>query len=77
MTQSQQPPKLYLDLEGKLGEPLGPLLSRRRATGLSWRRIAMELTARTGIDVTGETLRIWHQGRAPISAGCDTRGSAA
>jgi hypothetical protein len=68
MTQAQ-PPKLYADVEAKLAEPLAALLTQRREQGMSWRRIAVELTARTGIDITGETLRIWHQGRAPVAAG--------
>lgn len=67
MTQAQ-PPKLYADLEAKLGEPLAALIEQRRGQATSWRRIAVELTARTGIDITGETLRVWHQGRAPVAA---------
>lgn len=61
-------PEKYTEIELKLGEPLSDLLGRRRADGLSWRRIAMEITARTQIDIAGETLRVWHQGITPIAA---------
>lgn len=61
-------PKLYIDVEAKLGEPLGALIAQRRNENVAWRRIANEITARTGIDITGETLRLWHQGRPAIAS---------
>lgn len=69
------PPKLYLDIEEKLGEPLGAMLAQRRDAGVPWRRLANEITSRTGIDITGETLRVWYQGRAPVAAG-ESRSAA-
>lgn len=39
--------------------PLGSFVRSRRAAGLSWRRIERDLLDRTGVDVTGETLRTW------------------
>lgn len=32
----------------------------RRTSGLSWRRIAVELHTETGVDVTHESLRNWY-----------------
>lgn len=58
----------YTEIEQKLGSPLAQLVGERRASGISWRKIAVEITARTGVDVTGETLRVWHQG-IPARAG--------
>ena len=52
----------YTEIEQKLGSPLAALVGQRRAEGLSWRKLALEITERTGVDVTGETLRVWHQG---------------
>ena len=69
MTEPPRPPwaTLYTDIETKLGEPLAAYLSQRREQGTSWRRIAVELTVRTGIDVAGETLRLWHRDRTPAA----------
>lgn len=67
MTQTS-PPKLYADVEAELGEPLAQFVARHRASGVSWRRIANAIIDRTGIDITGETLRVWSQGRAPVAA---------
>jgi hypothetical protein len=52
---------LYDTVEAKLGEPLADYVNTRRATdpATSWRRIGLEITARTGIDITGEALRVW------------------
>lgn len=57
------------------------IAARRPQT--SWRRLATEVTLRTGIDVTGETLRRWaldagishRQGRS-MSIPTPTRGDA-
>ncbi len=61
-------PEKYSEIEQKLGQPLAELIAERRSAGVAWRRIAIEITARTGVDVTGETLRIWHHGITPIAA---------
>lgn len=52
---------LYDTVEAKLGEPLDGYVTARRRTEppTSWRRIGVEITARTGIDITGEALRVW------------------
>jgi hypothetical protein len=68
-----QPSKRYLEIEERLGQSLADLIASRRGEGIAWRRIALEVTARTGIDVTGESLRMWFQGREPVA----TRASAA
>jgi hypothetical protein len=62
-------PEKYTEIEQKLGHPLSDLIEPRRREGVAWRRIALEVTARTGIDITGETLRVWHQGLAPRTTG--------
>lgn len=59
----------YTEIEQKLGSSLAQLVGERRAAGISWRKIAVEITARTGVDVTGETLRVWHQGIPARAAG--------
>lgn len=59
----------YSEIEEKLGHPLADLIEPRRSAGVSWRRIALEVFTRTGIDVAGETLRVWHQGLAPRTPG--------
>lgn len=61
------PPKKYADIESKLGGSLADLVATRRGEGVSWRRIALEITARTGIDIAGETVRVWSEGREPIT----------
>lgn len=54
-------PRLLL-IEERLGEPLADYLTAQRAAGVAWRRIAIGVTERTGIDITGEWLRVWHVG---------------
>lgn len=56
-------PRLRL-IEDRLGESLAVLIETRRAEGRSWSRIASELNTLTGIYITGEALRKWHQSRA-------------
>lgn len=55
---SEANPRLAL-IETKLGESLSDLVVARRADGLSWARIALELHNRTGLYVTGEGIRLW------------------
>lgn len=52
----------YTEIEQKLGSSLAELVGERRADRVSWRKIAIEITEKTGVDITGETLRVWHQG---------------
>lgn len=59
------PPK-YVEIEQKLGEPLAKMIATRRAGNVSWRRIAIEITARTGIDIAGETVRVWTDGISAV-----------
>lgn len=61
-------PTKYTEIEQKLGEPLARMIAARRASNVSWRRIAIEITARTGIDVAGETLRVWTEGITAVGA---------
>lgn len=56
--------ELYEKVEANLGEPLRDYVAKRRGDRASWRRIALEVTARTGIDITGEALRVWLNVRA-------------
>jgi hypothetical protein len=43
-------------LDGKLDE----FVLGQRAAGIAWRKIAIELLERTGVDVTEQTLRNWY-----------------
>lgn len=61
------PTPLYTAIEDALGQPLAEYVAEQRENGLSYRRIALAITARTSIDVTGEALRIWTKGRRPVS----------
>ncbi len=50
--------------ERVLGEPLHKWVQARRDRRMSWNRIAHDLRATEPLlDVTGETLRRWHQAR--------------
>lgn len=70
------PTEMYAEIEQALGTPLVELVNQRRAARVSWRLIAIEITERTGVDVAGETLRIWHLG-IPARAERAEQGSAA
>lgn len=63
----------YLEIENRLGRPLAAYIDEERGAGRSWRRIALNLTEATGIDVTGEALRVWHEIRR---FGRETAGAA-
>jgi hypothetical protein len=75
MTQASTP-KLYAEIEGKLGEPLGAFVAGRRRAEASWRGIAAEIFERTGIRVSYEALRVWHQGIAPVAGTPDSESAA-
>lgn len=53
-----QPTTLYLLIEERLRVPLSHFVATRRPA-MAWRRIAMEIWQRTGVDVTYEALRQW------------------
>jgi hypothetical protein len=61
------PPDRYLQIERSLEQPLDKFVNERRAVGMSWRRIANEILLASGEDVSYETLRMWFQGREPVS----------
>lgn len=50
---------LHRAVETLLGQPLVALVVARRSEGASWRGIAREITDKTGVNVTHETLRSW------------------
>ena len=52
----------YAEIEAKLGRPLSQFVADRRADGASWRGLAAEILQKTGIKVSYEALRVWHQG---------------
>lgn len=47
-------------IELRLGTDLTGFISRERAAGKGWRPIATEISERTGIQVSHETVRKWH-----------------
>lgn len=59
-------PEKLPEIERKLGSPLADLVAERRSASVSWRRIAQEVLARTGVDVTGETIRVWFADRIEV-----------
>ncbi len=61
------PPDRYIEIEQKLGESLAGYVNSRRAVGMSWRRIANDILLSTGEDISYESLRMWFQGRSPVS----------
>jgi hypothetical protein len=61
------PPDRYIEIERKLGEPFAGYVTSRRANGMSWRRIANDILLTTGEDISYESLRMWFQGRSPVS----------
>ena len=48
-------------IELRIGGDLPGFISRARSEGQSWRQIAADLTKRTGLTVSYETVRTWHQ----------------
>jgi hypothetical protein len=57
----EQPSALYQLVESKLGGgTLADYVAARRAT-TSWRAMAADLSQRTGLTVSHETLRLWFQ----------------
>jgi hypothetical protein len=69
MSTQTQPTAMAREVDHLLQEagqpPLQTYLAQRRARGLSWRRIAIEVTSLTGVDVSYEPLRQWHQRYEP------------
>lgn len=61
-----QPTLLYQLIEAKLDEPLADFIAARRPDK-PWRLIAIELTHRTGVDVTYETVRVWGSPEQSVS----------
>ena len=52
----------YLLINDRLNGGLDAFITERRAANRSWRLIAKDIEAATGIDVTFETLRAWYLG---------------
>jgi hypothetical protein len=63
-----EPSTLFRLIEAKLGEPLAEFIAARRPD-TAWRLIAIELTNRTGVDVTYETVRAWGLAATDASVG--------
>lgn len=61
-------PAKYAEIEDKLGAPLATFIAAGRADGMSWRRLATEISEQTGIEVSHEALRIWTLGRPAVGA---------
>lgn len=63
-------PRLNL-IEERLGRNLAAHIADRRRARTSWRVLAVELAELTGVEVSGEALRQWHNALPPadITAG--------
>lgn len=61
-------PAKYAEIEDKLGRSLGDFIAAGRAQGLSWRKLATDVSEQTGIEVSHEALRIWTLGRPAVGA---------
>lgn len=59
------PSALYRLIEQKLDGTLAEFIAARRPTQ-SWRNIAAELTEKTGVEVSWETVRGWFADRIEI-----------
>jgi hypothetical protein len=60
------PSRLYRQIErGLAGGTLADFVAARRATQ-SWRRIAEDVYAATGVEVSWESLRTWFDGRIEV-----------
>ncbi len=56
----EQRSSLYQALDALLGdETLADFIGVRRGYGASWRRIARDLTDKTGVEIKHETVRGW------------------
>lgn len=51
--------KLYRLVERDLGEPLADLITARRTYDYPWAAIAREVSARSAIEISDDTLRRW------------------
>lgn len=60
-----QPSTLYRLAEAGLDEALTDFIATRRPH-TSWREIAEELAAKSGVTVHEETLRLWFAGRITV-----------
>jgi hypothetical protein len=47
-------------VEIRLGEPLAKFIAKRRAAGKGWRPIAADISTRTAVKVSHETVRNWY-----------------
>jgi hypothetical protein len=57
---------LYRLLEEKLGGSLADYVARKRTAGMSWRAMASDLSATTGVEVSNEALRLWFSHRIQV-----------
>lgn len=70
-----QPSRLYRLIEERLDGTLADYVAARRPAA-SWKSMAAELTATTGIEVSWESLRTWFADRIQISVTVSDRGAA-
>jgi intein-encoded DNA endonuclease-like protein len=48
-------------IEERLGIDLASYVRNRREAGASWRRLAADINAEGGVDLTSETVRRWYR----------------
>lgn len=63
----QQTP-LYDLVQTRLGRDLGELIVRALDAGRTWRDIASDVSAASGVKVSHESLRRWHKDRTEAAA---------
>ncbi|HET8684144.1 MAG TPA: hypothetical protein VFM54_20060 [Micromonosporaceae bacterium] len=56
----------YLLIETRLGESLDEYVGRHKGR-MSWRTMADDLSSRTGVSVSAETLRQWYADRLTVA----------
>jgi len=60
------PSPLYRLIERQLDGTLADFVARHRTDGATWPEIAADVSAKTDVEISGETLRRWFAGRITV-----------
>ncbi|NMO51985.1 hypothetical protein HH310_12355 [Actinoplanes sp. TBRC 11911] len=63
-----EPTTKYLLLEARLGQKLTDYVAGQIGAGAGWKAIAADLSKRTDVPVSRESLRVWFSGRVQTTA---------